>query len=431
LFFDYADDANKSNSAADNVNKSNSAADNVKKSNSAADKVNKFSSAADNVNKSNSAADNVKISSSAADNVYKSRSSVIEYNDVITISPWYTGIEVPAYETFFNREYGDEMFRQCTQSKCRVIPSFKDADAVLISYNFLNKRTELNAKPPARSNPRQKWIFYSKECPWKSHNIDTRYLELFNATYTYRNSSSVFIPYGKLVRRRKKEKLQLAKSNWGSQGNVAWAVSHCITPGGREEYVSELSRWIDVTIYGTCGTKRCDGNSKTCHDYLQHSYKFYLAFENGICKEYATEKLFDVLNTSMIPIVYGLYDYKENLPENSVIDVRDFSSPKELADYLWLLSRNQTLFETYFQWKQNFEVVRERRVLISQSECALCEYLHATRNDPPVTVNLTDFWGTESNCVKAETFLQSVGVSPTQSIASLELLVNLSQSIRH
>ena len=74
---------------------------------------------------------------------------------------------------------------------------------------------------------------------------------------------------------------------------AAWFVSNCHAQNGRGNYVKELQKYIDVDIYGTCGTLKCSrSSSQTCYDKLNNDYKFYLAFENSNCVDYITEKLY-------------------------------------------------------------------------------------------------------------------------------------------
>lgn len=63
---------------------------------------------------------------------------------------------------------------------------------------------------------------------------------------------------------------------------------------------------------------------------LERSYKFYLSFENSLCRDYVTEKFLNPLIYTMVPIVYGSANYSAWLPElnSSYIDVRNFSSGK-------------------------------------------------------------------------------------------------------
>ena len=74
--------------------------------------------------------------------------------------------------------------------------------------------------------------------------------------------------------------------------NVAWFVSNCNTRNKRLEYAKELGKYIDVDIYGNCGTKQCPrSQSADCFKMLD-DYRFYLSFENSNCKDYITEKFF-------------------------------------------------------------------------------------------------------------------------------------------
>ncbi len=61
----------------------------------------------------------------------------------------------------------------------------------------------------------------------------------------------------------------------------------------------------------------------------------------------------------MVPIVFGAYkeDYFNTLPPQSYINVDDFRSIAELADYLIYLDRNDTAYAAFFAWRQFGELV--------------------------------------------------------------------------
>ena len=67
---------------------------------------------------------------------------------------------------------------------------------------------------------------------------------------------------------------------------VAQMVSNCKTESRREEVVSRLSKLINVHIYGGCGPLNCTKKPQdsSCYDALNKTYKFYLSFENSLCK---------------------------------------------------------------------------------------------------------------------------------------------------
>lgn len=43
----------------------------------------------------------------------------------------------------------------------------------------------------------------------------------------------------------------------------------------------------------------------------------------------------------IVPVVYGGVDYTQYAPPNSYVNVADFATIKELADYLLLLDKNE------------------------------------------------------------------------------------------
>ena len=200
----------------------------------------------------------------------------------------------------------------------------------------------------------------------------------------------------------------------GRKFNVAWEASHCNTSSGRELYAAALAKHIDVTIYGKCGTKRntCTQTensvrSSRCYKEISHNFKFFLVFENSLCTDYVTEKLWRTYDLNLVPIVYGQYNYKAHLPEKSYIDVMDFSSPKQLADHLYKVASNKTLYDSYMYWRKSQRAVMDP---YKDSMCQLCDYLHKTRENPKRTVNLAEYWSEESNCISSYNFLHSVGV---------------------
>lgn len=74
--------------------------------------------------------------------------------------------------------------------------------------------------------------------------------------------------------------------------------------------------------------------------FREKQYKFYLSFENAICDDYVSEKLFHVLDYDTIPITYGGANYSKIVPHWSTIDALSFSGPKDLASYLKYLNDN-------------------------------------------------------------------------------------------
>ena len=141
---------------------------------------------------------------------------------------------------------------------------------------------------------------------------------------TYRQDSTVSIPYGKLRKIKdhpvEREELDnfidtfgesnkhLADKKGNSSVKVAWMVSNCLTKSNREGFVETLRKFINVDVYGSCyqDSKKCEKEkSDNCWNYISDHYKFYLAFENSLCKDYITEKFWESLKRNIVPIVLG------------------------------------------------------------------------------------------------------------------------------
>lgn len=148
--------------------------------------------------------------------------------------------------------------------------------------------------------------------------------------------SDIVAPYGPRIgeyRRRLSVEKELTESLPGlitrKTKLVAWMASNCFSTE-RRRYVDELKKYIHIDIYGGCGPLKCYNNKThpyACNEMLERNYKFYLAFENSKCRDYVTEKFYNALLFSIVPVVYGGADYDAiGAPKNSYIDVRIFQS---------------------------------------------------------------------------------------------------------
>ena len=282
---------------------------------------------------------------------------------------------------------GRAPFTKCAVNDCLLLPlSFAATPDVLIFHS----RNPPNL--PYRRLPTQKYVFFTMEPEWKEHPLAIQY----NLTMTYRQDSDIPIPYSsfkKTENRKEPTSRYLVNYALGKSKKVAWVVSNCNTNSNREEYVGELKKYIEVDIYGRCGSFHCGRTSGNCFPYINATYKFYLAFENSICQDYVTEKLFRTLNHGgLIPVVMGGANYSRLVPPHSVINIRDFPSPRALADYLHVLDNNDTLYNEYFRWKGHYELVD------LDIHCPLCSYLHANRGQTKVYPDIRQWFDPHSRC---------------------------------
>ena len=280
---------------------------------------------------------------------------------------------------------------QCTFTD--DVELFDQSDVVLFFVQYLNDI-------PSYRYPHQQFVFYQMEAPANElpynvlFNNKTRY-GFFNRTMTYRRDSDIvnYELHGKVVPsvnrvsqlpKKKKKKL------------IAWFASHCNTSSHREDYVNQLRQFITVDVYGQCGNLTCGTDHwRDCFD----DYKFYLSFENSICPDYVTEKLYRPLYYDTVPIVMGGADYDSFAPPNSIINVKDFQTPKDLAEYLLMLDQSDNLYEKYFDWKRHFEIDLNPM----DGWCNLCQMAHDPQPPFKVYRDIKKWWLDDNMCQKALT----------------------------
>jgi alpha-1,3-fucosyltransferase len=84
----------------------------------------------------------------------------------------------------------------------------------------------------------------------------------------------------------------------GKTKMASWMVSNCGSRvrSSRQDLVRLLQRYIQIDVYGECGNLTCpktedeSNSSEECRDMAGQNYKFYMALENSLCREYITEK---------------------------------------------------------------------------------------------------------------------------------------------
>lgn len=83
-------------------------------------------------------------------------------------------------------------------------------------------------------------------------------------------------------------------------------------------------------------------------------YKFYLAFENGNCKGYVSEKLPKAFIWNLVPVVGGPADGARHCPsKHSCIFTEDFPTAEALGNYLNKVGSSKELYNAYHSWRAN------------------------------------------------------------------------------
>ena len=86
---------------------------------------------------------------------------------------------------------------------------------------------------------------------------------------------------------------------------AATLISSCGAPSSRSSYINELQNYIAINLFGKCG-RPCP-TDQNCREYISKNYKFFLVFENSLCRDYITEKFFNTLRYDIIPGIFSLF----------------------------------------------------------------------------------------------------------------------------
>ena len=220
----------------------------------------------------------------------------------------------------------------------------------------------------------QAWIFFSLESPINIpkqdknyHNIEWR--DAMNWSMTYRFDSDIPISYGVLKHRTIARTRNYTAIFKRKTKVAAWIVSSCRSQSKREVFIEEMRKHgLDIDVYGACGKRLTEDPEQL----INRDYKFYLGFENSLCKDYISEKFFQYYRYDTIVVVRGGADYSYLLPNDMFIDASKFQSIKELVSYLIKVGSSEELFTNYL-------INKEKYISISRPTnpfCKICEKLN-------------------------------------------------------
>ncbi|XP_053949982.1 alpha-(1,3)-fucosyltransferase C [Anastrepha ludens] len=304
---------------------------------------------------------------------------------------------------YFRDEFNCHEYRCDLTNNRDFLPTIEMFDAVLF---HTAQPFPLLQPVPRRRSPHQQYVFALMEPPGETKHVLTDEAGFYNMTMSYRLDSDIMWPYqyfedietGELVAPAVHAKWRQVPVEWnetsvsqvweGKTRMAAWFVSHCETLSKREKLAAALQEYIDVDIYGKCGNLSCPRSSNECDRLLDVRYKFYFSFENSLCNDYVTEKLYNAMRRNVIPVVFGAADYSRFVPPNSVINAEDFQNVAELASHLQYVATHPEEYMRYFWWRRYY------RLSYRSPFCDLCEKLHSITNSQKTQtyLNIEKWW---------------------------------------
>uniref|UniRef100_A0A1I8BH07 Fucosyltransferase n=1 Tax=Meloidogyne hapla TaxID=6305 RepID=A0A1I8BH07_MELHA len=264
------------------------------------------------------------------------------------------------------------------------------AKASAVIFNYVDTTVE--------RRPGQYFVFYSQESP--VHMSINSKSDFFNMSFGFRMDTPGASPYGfaaLLAPESKPNKYKLNKQIneliFKKKKDVAWFVSHCSTHSRREWIAKEIQKYINVDIYGSCGTLQCSkGNGLKCVQMLNTDYWFYFAAENSVCIDYLTEKIWDQgLGTLSVPIVLKRSLVQNLLPPTSFIAVDDYKSIEEFTYHLKTLINTPQEYMKYLLWRYDYVSIKLNGDTDPRAEklFGVCQICKLTQMEPRPIITLS------------------------------------------
>ena len=265
---------------------------------------------------------------------------------------------------------------------------FSESDLVVLHGRAPNIQGLVKQALTLNRPPHQRWVYLIRESPANTPN--PRFLNgHINWTVNFMTDAdlaarSVVVP-GTFQGGFDPGKNYLEKKT----GMAAIVVSNCAP--ARMNWVRTMQRYIDVKVFGNCGTLKCSRtNKEQCFAELR-KYKFYIAFENTFCKDYITEKFYvNSLQNGLVPIVLSGVNTSDDtyVPPGSFINALDFPTVKDLADHMTKVGSSPELYNEYFRWRSNYTLIFESS--FNDLLRRLCEKAHL---DPVSEKSYSDLGG--------------------------------------
>lgn len=262
------------------------------------------------------------------------------------------------------------------------LTEFNESQVVILDQNNFRFHELPSYRPPD-----QLWAWFMHEPPQNIYDFKLSDHK-FNYTINYRHDADMYFPYFSFIKQPSNYTFNSPyyKSFSEKKKMICWVVSNRRSRF-RNNYYHAIDKHIKVDVFG--GKKRVKSICDVISD-----YKFYLAFENINHTNYITEKLwYNSFYCGAVPIVLGtskINYLKQNIPADSFIHVEDFPNISELAKYVLDVANNETLYNSYFNWRKGRKIWQDNRY------CAIMEFFNLhhpmPHKDLVITKWYTDNW---------------------------------------
>lgn len=225
------------------------------------------------------------------------------------------------------------------------------AAAVVFHLPSLTPDIILSLRPTKKSG--QLWVAWFMECESHyPHLLDPVFMSHFDLMMTYHPDSDIAVTY---VQYKLGEFLRGPVCEKNADHIVSAFISSPFNKSGRIQFLMKLMNVIEIDSYGKLLQNKNVDNDNGPEFKMDTiaKYKFTIAFENTIARDYVTEKFYDPLVAGSVPVYLGAPNIDGFAPgENSFINASGWDSPESLGNFLLELSRDDALYRSYFEWKE-------------------------------------------------------------------------------
>lgn len=306
----------------------------------------------------------------------------------VTVLVWN---KIKGYLDWLRDDFTRDALQHCS-TEC-VFTSDKRAMTRSAGVLFHVKTHSKSDFPNKRAHPAQKYMMVSLEQPAYAPLMKhPAYTSKFDYLMTYDLDTSTVPVITIHPHYAAKEYFEAPSVPFEEKLDAAvMFTSNCKNAGAdsRLKYFEELMKHMTVHSYGKClhNTEEPPAGKRSRNENKRRvlsKYKWYLAFENNIIKDYVSEKVYDGVLAGTVPVYYGTDGVDRLLPDGrAVVKVSDFSSPKALAEFLTGVGADKSKYEAYLAWKQQppqskvdaFQSVIDMTAYKYTSLCRVCHQL--------------------------------------------------------
>ena len=282
--------------------------------------------------------------------------------------------------------YGGRPSPSAQDSRCIASSNHGDIDtADMVVFTWDVSDTGL---PPLPRKHGVTWMYFSIQSPVSDDNRNDSKVALLNgsinALMSYQRAANITIPYGSVIKRASPLPAlpaDLTNDRTSDSGAIAVIVlTNCHVINVIYQKLTILQKHINIDTVGRCfklDVSQCETSHSDCMKALSQTHYFYIAFENGDCDDYTSEKVWQYsFENGLVPILWSsTIDYKAILPPHSYINVADFPSIEQFAQHVMMVASSKHEYGKYHEWRLYYDI----RLWYFNYWTYLCDFAVQTR----------------------------------------------------